>query len=74
MKTRLFKLAMAVIASVCLTAQAVDNSIYVDQAGDNAAVTITQDGAGNVVRGLPGVGTSNQTPAKIYGEDRKSVV
>ena len=41
---------------------AADNSIYIDQSGDNASVTITQDGAGNVVRGIQGVGSSNTTP------------
>jgi hypothetical protein len=47
---------------------AADNSIYIDQAGDNATVTITQDGSGNAVRGLPAAGTSNATPATIYGD------
>ena len=56
------------LAIMSITGWAADNSIYIDQAGDNATVAITQDGAGNVVRGLPGVGTSSTTPAKIYGD------
>ena len=49
------------------SAFAADNSIYIDQSGDNTSVTVTQDGAGNVVRGIQGVGSDNTTPAKIYG-------
>ena len=47
---------------------AVDNSIYIDQSGDNAVVSVTQDGAGNVVRGIQGAGTSNTTPSRIVGD------
>lgn len=50
-----------------ISAFAADNSIYVDQSGDNSTIDITQTGAGNVVRGIQGVGTGNTTPAKIYG-------
>ena len=50
-----------------LSAYAADNSIYIDQSGDDSTIDITQTGAGNVVRGIQGVGTSNTTPAKIYG-------
>ena len=35
---------------------AVDNSIYIDQTGDNATITMTQDGANNQIKG---VGTAN---------------
>lgn len=48
---------------------AADNSIYIDQSGDNSTIDITQTGAGNVVRGIQGVGTGNTTPAKIYGNN-----
>jgi hypothetical protein len=44
-----------------------DNSIYIDQSGDNSTIDITQTGSGNVIRGIQGVGTSNSTPAKMYG-------
>lgn len=50
-----------------LSAYAADNSIYIDQSGDNSTIDITQTGAGNVIRGIQGVGTGNTTPAKIYG-------
>lgn len=46
---------------------AADNSIYVDQSGDDSTIDLTQTGAGNVIRGIQGVGTGNTTPAKIYG-------
>ena len=39
---------------------AVDNSIYIDQTGDNATITMTQDGANNQVKG---VGTANYNAA-----------
>ena len=48
------------------TAFASDNSIYIDQAGDNAVVTMTQDGAGNHIRGVGAL--SNDTAAKLYGD------
>ena len=47
---------------------AADNSIYIDQTGDNATIAVTQDGTTNVVRGIQGVGSSNTSPAKIYGD------
>lgn len=47
---------------------AADNSIYIDQAGDFANVTINQDGAGNQVRGLSAVQSNDPTsPAIIRG-------
>lgn len=49
-------------------AYAADNSVYVDQSGDNSTIDITQTGAGNVIRGIQGAGTSNTTPAKFYGD------
>lgn len=51
-----------------------DNSIYIDQAGDNSTVSITQDGADNVLRGIQGVGTSNTTPARLYGTGNQITV
>ena len=45
-----------------------DNSIYIDQAGDNAVITMLQEGAGNRIRGIQGVGTGNTTPSKITGD------
>ena len=65
------KLSAILLSAVMLIAGlslAADNSIYIDQAGDNATVTINQDGSANVVRGLPGSGTSETTPASIQGD------
>jgi hypothetical protein len=61
-------LKLMVAMTFSLSAFAADNSIYIDQTGDNSTIDITQTGAGNVVRGIQGVGTSNTTPAKIYGD------
>lgn len=41
-----------------------DNSIYIDQSGSNSTIAITQDGYGNVVKGIA---SGNTTPATIYG-------
>lgn len=62
------KLFTSVLMVLSFGVFAADNSIYIDQMGDNSTITITQDGAGNKVRGLPGIGTSATTPAKIYGD------
>ena len=51
------------------SAWAADNSIYIDQSGDNSTIDITQTGAGNVIRGIQGVGTGNTTPSKLYGNN-----
>ena len=48
--------------------QAADNSIFIDQAGDNATITMLQDGASNRVRAIQGVGTGNTTPSRLRGD------
>jgi hypothetical protein len=63
-----FKLFVMVLL-FSTSAVAADNSIYVDQSGDNSTIDIIQTGAGNVVRGIQGVGTGNTTPAKMYGNN-----
>jgi len=57
------------LAVITTASYAVDNSIYIDQLGDNATVNISQDGAGNRVKGIVS-GNPGQTsdPAKIYGD------
>ena len=55
-------------------AYAADNSTYIDQSGDNATVLVVQDGAGNRVRGLPGIGTSDETPAVMYGDGNQITI
>ena len=69
-KMRVKKLVVALMfMSSAIQGWAVDNSIYIDQSGDNATITMTQDGTGNRVRGLDAAGTSNTTPATIYGDN-----
>ena len=66
--------AILALTVMSMSGYAADNSIYIDQSGDNSTINITQDGAGNTVRGLPGIGTSNQTPAKIWGDNNTIVI
>lgn len=63
-----FKLFVMVLL-FSIGAFAADNSIYIDQSGDNSTIDVTQTGAGNVIRGIQGVGTGNTTPAKMYGNN-----
>jgi hypothetical protein len=60
-------LVMAAMPGLGYTA---DNSIYIDQSGDYANVTINQDGAGNQVKGLTGAVSTNTStdPALIRGD------
>jgi hypothetical protein len=48
--------------------QAADNSIFIDQAGDNATITMLQDGASNRIRAIQGTGTGNTTPSRLRGD------
>jgi len=57
------------ILLLSFNAWAADNSIYIDQSGDNSTIDVIQTGAGNVIRGIQGVGTGNTTPAKMYGNN-----
>ena len=45
-------LTILVVAAMPTLGYAVDNSIFIDQTGSNAVVNITQDGAGNTVKGI----------------------
>ena len=60
-------LMLAVMPSLGMAA---DNSIYIDQSGDFANVTINQDGAGNQVKGLTSAVATNSSsdPAIIRGD------
>ncbi len=62
------KFLISLIVTVSFPLYASDNTIYIDQAGDNATITILQDGAGNRVRSIQGVGTGNTNPAKLNGD------
>jgi hypothetical protein len=65
MKKKILALIITFYTAVSL---ATDNTIYIDQAGDNANITILQDGSGNRVRGIQGVGTGNTTPSILNGD------
>jgi hypothetical protein len=45
-------LTILMLAAMPTLGYAVDNSIFIDQSGSNAVVNITQDGAGNTVKGI----------------------
>jgi Curlin associated repeat len=65
MKTKLAKITMAMLGvAMSLGVMAADNSIYIDQTGNNSTIAITQDGYGNVVKGIAAGST---TPALING-------
>ena len=64
---KFIKLFLSLMMMLSINVFAADNSIYIDQTGDSSTIDITQTGAGNVVRGIQGVGTGNTTRAKIYG-------
>lgn len=58
-------LTILVLSGMATLGYAADNSIYIDQSGDFASVTINQDGAGNQVRGLQSQGGDDKTVAAI---------
>lgn len=55
-------LVMALMTSSLTLAQSTQNSIYIDQVGDNATITLTQEGQGNQVGD-----TNTQTPFTLEG-------
>jgi hypothetical protein len=64
------KLLTVMLLSISAISWAADNSIYIDQAGDNSTITMTQDGSGNKVNGILANGqpsTNPQDPAKLVG-------
>jgi hypothetical protein len=66
------KLLTVMLLSVSAISWATDNSVYIDQAGDNSTITMTQDGAGNRVKGILTNGTAggNTDPAKLVGNNQ----
>jgi hypothetical protein len=70
------KLLTIMLFGISATSWAVDNSIYIDQAGDNSTITMTQDGAGNKVKGILSNGTagSETTPSKLVGNNQTVTV
>ena len=70
------KLLTVMLLSVSAISWATDNSVYIDQAGDNSTITMTQDGAGNRIRGILTNGTAggNTDPAKLVGNNQTITV
>ena len=66
------KLLAILMASAMLSSGAWANDIYVEQIGDNAIVSITQTGAGNLVTGNVD-GTGNDTDAALIQGDLNTV-
>ncbi len=62
-------LTILVLAGMPALGMAADNSIYIDQSGDNSTITMTQDGSGNKVKGILINGTAGGTTdaAKLIG-------
>jgi hypothetical protein len=58
-------LTILMLSATATLGHAADNSIYIDQSGDFANITINQDGAGNQVRGLQSAGGNDKTVASI---------
>jgi hypothetical protein len=63
-------LTILVLSAMATLGHAADNSIYLDQSGDTAIVTMTQDGAGNTVKGILANGNAGAStdPAKVIGD------
>lgn len=66
---KLNQVMAAIILLFVSQAMASDNSVYIDQTGDNSVITMTQDGSANRIRGIQGTGTGNTTPSKIVGNN-----
>jgi hypothetical protein len=62
-------LTILVLSAMTTLGQAADNSIFIDQAGDNSTITMTQDGSANRIRGilLNNTAGGNTDPAKLIG-------
>lgn len=60
-------LALSAMTSLSMAA---DNSVYIDQSGDTAIINLTQDGAGNRIKGILANGNAGQAtdPAKFIGD------
>jgi len=58
-------LTILALSAMTTLGHAADNSIYIDQSGDFANITINQDGAGNQVRGLQASGGDDKTVASV---------
>jgi hypothetical protein len=70
------KLLTVLLLSISAISWATDNSVYIEQAGDNSTITMTQDGAGNRIKGILTNGTAgaNTDPAKLVGNNQTITV
>ena len=66
------KILAILMASAMMSSGAFANDVYVDQSGDNAIVSITQTGAGNMVNGNIG-GLGNADDAALIRGDLNDV-
>jgi hypothetical protein len=67
-------LTILVLSAMTTLGNAADNSIYIDQAGDDSNITMTQDGSGNRVRGIAANGTAGQdTDSAVINGDNMTV-
>ena len=66
------KLLAILMVSGMVSSGAFANDVYVEQIGDNAIVSITQTGAGNLVNGNVG-GTGNDTDMALIQGDLNDV-
>lgn len=66
---------MAFIASAMFwgSGWAADNSIYLDQAGDNSTITMTQDGSGNRVKGIINGAAGNTTDPSVLSGNNQTI-
>jgi opacity protein-like surface antigen len=62
------KILAILMTTVMLSSGAFANDVYVEQIGDNSSVSITQDGAGNMVNGNVGGLGNVDDPALILGD------
>jgi hypothetical protein len=64
------------LMGISATSWAVDNSIYIDQSGDNSTITMTQDGASNKVKGILINGNAGGAtdPAKLVGNNNTIII
>lgn len=65
-------MAFVVSAMFWGSGHAADNTIYIDQSGDNSTITMTQDGSGNKVKGILSNGNAGNTtdPSVLIGNNQ----
>jgi hypothetical protein len=66
-------IAILVVAAMPSLGYAVDNSIYIDQSGSFGNISITQDGAGNTVKGVVSNAAGQRTDAATLSGDNSQI-